>query len=160
MKRLDAYGRDMCRFQARFFEESLNHCDCGSRIFVRRFMMSGLAKRMDGKGFLFEGVDIMSGFMELNEQYGPSAFGQIKYSPEEMHWMGYIYRYWAYTYGKSSKQVYRAVKPDELARLYYPYHSLDPAAAIERIMEAKGLKADDDIQHGVEVMRRVRANHA
>ena len=159
IKEMDSYGLKLCSFQADMFEKSIDHCDCGSRIFIRRFMMSDLAKRMDGKGFLFEGIDIISGIAELNSQYGPSAFGNIRYGPEEMHWMGYIYRYWAYTYEKSSRQVYRIIKPDELNKLYYPYHSLDPAAAVERIMEAKGIEHQDDIQRGVEVMRRVRENY-
>ena len=82
--------------------------------------------------------------------------GQIKYGTEEMYWIGYIYRYWAYTYEKSSKQLFKTVKPDELRKLYYPYHSLDPSQAVERILEAKGVSDKDEIARGVEIMRRVR----
>ncbi len=32
------------------------------------------------------------------------------------------------------------VKPKELGDVYCSYHCLDPASAIERIMEAKGIK--------------------
>ena len=52
------------------------------------------------------------------------------------------------------------MKPEELEKLYFPYHSLDPEQAIERIMEAKGLKEEDEIARGVEIMRRVRAKWA
>ena len=58
----------------------------------------------------------------------------------------------------TSKQLYRLVKPKELRDLYYPYHSLDPANAIERIMEAKGIKEYTEgemIQRGVEILRRL-----
>ena len=95
-------------------------------------------------------------FDELDHQYGASEYGQIKYSAETLYWIGYIYRYWAYTHEKSSKQVYRLAKPQELAQLYFPYHSLDPAQAIERILEAKGVTYEDDIARGVRIMRMVR----
>ena len=73
-----------------------------------------------------------------------------------MHWIGYIYRYWAYTYEKSSKQLFKYIKSEKLRNLYFPYHSLDPAQAIERILEAKGIDNYDQIARGVEIVRRVR----
>lgn len=57
----------------------------------------------------------------------------------------------------SSKQLYRIIKPEELERLYYPYHSLDPEQAIERIKEAKRLTEEDQIKRGVEILRQIRA---
>lgn len=41
-------------------------------------------------------------------------------------------------------------------KLYYPYHSLDPAQAVERIIEAKGLGEEEYIQRGVELLRELR----
>jgi len=54
-----------------------------------------------------------------------------------MYWIGYIYRYWCFTDTVSSKNLYRRIKPDELRKLYFPYHSMDPGQAVERIKEAK-----------------------
>ena len=54
-----------------------------------------------------------------------------------MHWIGYMYRYWAYTYEQSSKHLFKYIKPEKLRALYFPYHSLDPAQAIDRILESK-----------------------
>lgn len=76
-----------------------------------------------------------------------------------MYWTGYIYRYWSYIANKSSKQLYKLVKPDELCKLYYPYQSLDPEAVIERIIDANGIVDETDINRGVEVMRKVRAKY-
>ena len=39
---------------------------------------------------------------------------------------------------------------------FVDYHSLDPAQAIERIKEAKGILDEDDIKRGVEILREVR----
>lgn len=45
----------------------------------------------------------------------------------------------------------------ELRDLYYPYHSLDCQAAIERILEAKGISSEDYISQGVEILRSLQA---
>lgn len=90
-------------------------------------------------------------------QFGPSEYGQIRFGREELYWMGYIYRYWSYISGKSSKQLFKYIKSEELRKLYFPYHSLDAEMAIERIKESKGLVEEDDIKRGVEIMRKIRA---
>lgn len=160
MRKMDHYGLQMCKFQGELFQESLRKTQCGSKVFLRRFMLSDLAERMDKDGFLFEATDIGDAFIEIETQYGPTNYGQIKFGGEALYWTGYLYRYWSYISGKSSKQLYRIMKPEELEKLYFPYHSLDPEQAIERIMEAKGLKEEDEIARGVEIMRRVRAKWA
>ena len=156
MKRIDTYGLKLCAFQAELFKNSAVKEACSSRIFIRRFMNSDLAARMDSPGFYFEATSIPDAFEEINLQYGKTDYGQTKYSPEELYWMGYLYRYWAYISGMSSRQLYKKAKPEELKSLYFPYHSLDPEQAIERILEAKGIGQENDIARGVDIMRRVR----
>ena len=94
----------------------------------------------------------------VEEQYGPSGYGSVKYTHNEMYWMGYIYRYYTYTYQCSSVSVYKTIKPKELRGLFLPYHTLDPSQAIERILEAKGISENRelDIMHQYEVFRRIR----
>lgn len=157
MREMDTYGLKLCGYQAELFKESAIQLKCSSRVFVRRFMNSRLADRIDANGLYFDATGIPEAFEELDEQYGATEYGKVKYSAEELYWIGYIYRYWCYTYDKSSKQLYKLIKPEELRSLYFPYHSLDPKQAIERIMEAKGLGAEDDIARGVEILRRVRS---
>ena len=55
-----------------------------------------------------------------------------------------LYRYFSYTYNKSSKQVYKIVKPKELRKLYPAYHTLGVDQAIERILEAKGINPQEN----------------
>lgn len=159
MRDIDAYGLKLCVFQAELFKESVNKLECGSKIFVRRFMLSKLADRMDTEGFYFESTGIDNAFEELEIQYGMTSYGKQKFGIEEMYWIGYIYRYWAYTYKKSSKQLFRFIKPEELRKLYFPYHSLDPAQAIERILEARGVDEKNEIERGVEIIRRNREKY-
>ena len=67
----------------------------------------------------------------------------VKYNLNELYWIGYLYRYFSYTYNMSSIQVYKIVKPKELRGLYLPYHTLDPSQAIERILGSKNLLLDE-----------------
>jgi len=156
MKVMDELGLMICRYQGKLFRASIDGESCSSPIFIRRFAYSDLAKRMDYGGFMFTAEDINNALDDIKDQYGESSYGKTKYGKEEMYWIGYIYRYWVYTYERSTEWVYTQVKPGELRDLYFPYHSLDPAQAIERIIEAKGIESVDDIAHGVRVMRKVR----
>ena len=161
MKEIDSIGLRICSYQAVLFEKSIVDTECSSRVFVRRFMNSELAKRMDNIGFLYDSLDVSDAIKEIEDQYGISSYGAEKFSAEEMHWIGYIYRYWAYVTEKSSKQIYKIMKPDELRKLYFPYHSLDPLQAIERIMETMnpGNQTEmTDIEKGVIALRKVRNN--
>ena len=118
-------------------------------------MNSQVAQRMDAGGFLFEACDVNQIIEEVDTEFGESSYGSEKYTENEMYWIGYIYRYWAYTYQQTSKQIYRFIKPKELRDLYYPYHSLDPAQAIERILEARGVREDDLTARGVRLLREI-----
>lgn len=155
MRAFDETGLKLSRMQAELFVLSASKLECSSLIFLRRFMLSKVAARMDQDGFLYESCTADGILQEIDEEFGVTNYGKEKYSTEELYWMGYLYRYWCYTYGKSSKQVYKLMKPKELRGLYYPYHSLDPAQAIERILESKNLREEDLTQKGVEILRRI-----
>lgn len=155
---IDETGLKLCKIQAKIFESSINKTECSSAIFVRRFMLSDIARRMDDGVFLFESCEEDEVFVEIENQYGKSNYGKEKISAEELYWIGYIYRYWCYTYQITSKQAFKIVKMKELRDLYYPYHSLDPSQAIERILEAKGKLENDLTQRGVEILRSIINN--
>lgn len=153
MRKIDEIGLKLCKMQAKVFSASVKETNCSSLIFMRRFMNSGVAQRMDLGGFLFEACDVHQIIQEIETEFGESSYGKEKYSEAELYWIGYVYRYWSYTYQKTSKQIYKLIKPKELRGLYYPYHSLDPAQAIERILEAKDLNEKDFTARGVKIMR-------
>lgn len=155
MNSFDDIGLKLCRFQGNLFSLSSEKTACSSAVFIRRFMNSGYAARLDRGGIISEILSEESAFEEIEAEYGSSNYGSEMYRSEELYWIGYIYRYWCYTKEKSSKEVYQVIKPGELRALYLPYHSLDPAQAIERILEAKGLNEEDYTKRGVEIMRRI-----
>ena len=132
--------------------------DPSSEIFIRRFMKSEIAKRFDNESVLESNIQANDILELINEEYGISNYGSVKYTRNEIYWIGYIYRYFASTYEMSSAQVYKIVKPKELRGLFLPYHTMDPAQAIERILEAKEMLVDEDaeLRRQYEIFKRIR----
>ena len=118
-------------------------------------MNSDFTARLDDGGIVSEIFDPNVVFEEIEYEFGPSNYGKEKYITEELYWIWYIYRYWCYTREITSKQVYKIIKPKELRGLYFPYHSLDPKQAIDRILEAKDIDEEDYTKRGVEILRRI-----
>ena len=139
MRKMDKDGLLLCDMQAKAFELSATAEDTSSEVFIRRFMNSDTAKQLDNMAVLQTNIQAADLLDLIDEEYGKSDYGSVKYTLNELYWIGYIYRYFAYTYDKTSVQVYRIVKPKELRGLFLPYHTMDPAQAIDRILEAKGL---------------------
>lgn len=158
MKKISKDGLLLCKLQAEAFENSTDKMDTSSEIFIRRFMKSEIAKRLDNESVLESNIQANDILEIINEEYGVSNYGSAKYSRNEIYWIGYIYRYFAFTYEMSSAQVYKIVKPKELRGLFLPYHTMDPAQAIERILEAKGMIIDEDeeLRRQYEIFKRIR----
>ncbi|MDD6482032.1 MAG: antitoxin [Lachnospiraceae bacterium] len=158
MRKIDRDGLLLCELQAKTFENSAESTEMSSEIFIRRFMNSNVASLMDSTDFLQTNIQEKDIMERIEEEYGHSKYGSVKYSKNELYWIGYIYRYYSYTYELSSAQVYRIVKPKELRGLFLPYHTMDPAQAIERILEAKNLLMDEDaeLQRQFEIFKKVR----
>jgi hypothetical protein len=155
MKKINSDDLALCRMQADIFEKS-TLLDCSSAIFIRRFMNSDVARRMDNEGFLSESHSVEGILSEVEAQYGKSKYGKVRYSADELHWMGYLYRYWSCLYGKSSSQIYKMIGAKELRDLFFAYHSLDPEQAICRIAESKGIALEEDwLTKGVAALKRI-----
>ena len=139
MKReFDEKGLSLCKFQARLFEKSVTATGGSSPFFIKCFMNSEEAWHMDSDGFMSEAEDVESILTKLKSKHNLER-GSIKYSEDSLFWVGYLYRYWCYTYRINSRSVYKIIQANELHSLYLPYHTLDPEVAIRRILEAKGL---------------------
>ena len=137
----DETGLSLCIFQAGLFEKSVAEAGGSSPFFIKCFMNSEEARHVDMDGFLSEAEDIESILEKLKRKHKLDR-GSVKYSVESLYWMGYLYRYWCYTYRMSSRAVYGIIKAKELNSLYLPYHTMDPSMAIRRIMEAKNIRPE------------------
>lgn len=158
MKKMNKDGLLLCELQATAFEKSIDKMESSSEIFIRRFMKSQIAKRLDDQSVLERNIQADDILLLINEEYGVSSYGSVKYTCNEMYWIGYIYRYFAITCELTSMQVYKIVKPKELRGLFLPYHTMDPSQAIERILEAKGLLTDEktELERQYEIFKRIR----
>lgn len=161
MKReMDQVGLLLCDVQGKIFEQSVTSEECSSSIFIRRYMNSKFVSRMDNLTFINESMTVEEIFEELDIEYGKTSYGKIKFSVNEMYWIGYIYRYLSYVYQIDSKNAYKIIKGTELRHLFFAYHSLAPMNAIDRILEAKSIVLDKDnhqlTKEGVEILRRIK----
>lgn len=160
MRALDSNDLLLCRMQGRLFESSAHMARCASAVFVRRFMNSQLAERMDSGAFLFESSTKERLLEELDQEFGVSDYGKANFASDELYWMGYLYRYWACAFEMRSARIFKCIGAKELRELFGPYHTLDPEQAIRRIAEAKGIELEQDANElAVQVLREIRAKH-
>ena len=59
------------------------------------------------------------------------------YDKETLYWMGYVYRYWHFYTGESSKEIYKQASAKTMNSMYLMYHTMSPEMAIDRLKEAK-----------------------
>lgn len=158
IKKINRDGLLLCELQAKAFENSIDKMESSSEIFIRRFMKSKIAKRLDNQSILDSNIQANDILTLVDEEYGATDYGSVKYTHNEMYWIGYIYRYFSFTYDLSSSKVYKIIKPKELRGLFLPYHTMDPSQAIERILEAKGMFIDEEteLQRQYEIFKRIR----
>lgn len=86
-------------------------------------MNSKICKSIDDGGILQTNMNDYDVVERVQEQYGESQYGSVKYTANELYWIGYIYRYYSYTYELSSIQVYKIIKPKELRELFLAYYN-------------------------------------
>ena len=158
MIKIDRDGLTLCKLQGELFENSIKYVNQSSSIFIRRFMNSNIARTFDSKDILNDTKPFEMIYEIIDDEFGKSEYGSKKYGSESLFWIGYIYRYFSYTYNLSSKQVYKMIKPDELNERYYVYHTFDPAFAIERILEEKNILLDEESQNK-KIMNIIRNQH-
>jgi len=155
MKKLDYNERKLCQMQGKLFEKSIVRVQTSSLIFIRRFMLSDLAKSFDNKTFLIVSLDINDCFHEIEEEYGKSSYGKIKYSENEMYWIGYIYRAISFLYKLPSKRVFSLFNAKEIVKYYNVYHTFDIEQAAERMMENINYTKKDFDKEGYKILKKL-----
>lgn len=126
----------LSQMQGKLFELS-GQKGYDSELFIRTFMNSSIAAGLDsdfdymqwaGKEYILE---------RMVDEYseGISQNGTV-YDGETLYWTGYLYRYWHFYTGESSKETYKIANAKTMNSTYYGYHTLDIESAIDRL---KGL---------------------
>lgn len=155
MKKLNFNERKLCQIQGKIFEESTQKVQCSSLIFIRRFMQSSLATKFDDYSFLVIALDINDCFYEIENEYGFSSYGKIKYSKNEMFWIGYIYRALSIIYKLSSKKVFSLFNAKEIVKYYNIFHTFDIEQAAEKMMESINYNVLDIEEASYKILKKL-----
>lgn len=150
MREFDYTGLQLAKAQGNFFVESLQRYSGSSAIFIRKFMYLNESKQIDDY-LVFDSARIVE---ELSD--ARLDLGKDKYDKDVIYWIGYIYRYWSYVYEISSKRIYRTINAEEMSKLYYVYHTMDPKKAIDTILETKGISYEMSFEAQYELFKRIR----
>ncbi|MBQ9457241.1 MAG: hypothetical protein IJU64_01885 [Bacilli bacterium] len=142
MREFDLEGLRFASYQADIFEASVERLDCSSLVFLRRFGKSSLAYRLD-QAIPTQSLDVNDAFYELSQEFPSSDYGKVKYSPDAMHWLGYIYRYMAYVYHCPTKRLFSLFPVKQTVRDYYVYHTQSEQWCVENWLERFGWTLED-----------------
>ena len=125
----------LCDIQGRLFKLSARR-EISSAEFVKVFMKSATAKAVDstynrmqwaGEEYLLEEV-----IDEARDRF--EKMGEV-YSGELIYWIGYIYRYWHYVTGESSKEIYKQAPVKVMKQNYARLYMMTPEKVIEVLKE-------------------------
>ena len=125
----------MCDIQGRLFKLSVQR-GINSTEFIKVFMKSATAKALDstynrmqwaGEEYLLEEV-----IDEAADRFKKP--GEV-YSEELIYWIGYIYRYWHYVTGESSKEIIKLAPVKVMKQNYERLYMMTPEEVIEILKE-------------------------
>ena len=122
MREFDIEGLRQAEFQAEIFEASATKADCSSLIFLRRYGKSKLALSFD-RGTADYSLTVEDALREIEEEFGHSSYGKDKYPASVLHWLGYQYRYIAYTRQCETRFLFRLFPPKKMASTYLAFHT-------------------------------------
>ena len=137
---LDVFELTLCDMQGKLFEMSANE-GFSSEAFIKTFMLSDTAADLDklfnhmqwaGQGYIID---------RLKEQNAETleTNGDL-YDNETLYWSGYLYRYWHFYTGESSKEIYKQAPAKTMRAMYLMYHTMSPEMAIDRLKETYARK--------------------
>lgn len=125
----------LCDIQGRLFKLSVQR-GINSTEFIKVFMKSATAKALDstynrmqwaGEEYLLEEV-----IDEAADRFKKP--GEV-YSEELIYWIGYIYRYWHYVTGESSKEIIKLAPVKVMKQNYERLYMMTPEEVIEILKE-------------------------
>ena len=123
----------LCDIQGRLFELSVDR-QLGSAGFVKSFMNSETAKALDSTYNRMQWAGEEYLLAELAETVELTKTGNV-FDREALYWSGYLYRFWHFTTGEDSKEIYKQAPAETMNRNWLVFHTLAPEVAIEDLKE-------------------------
>lgn len=139
MREFDHNGLLLAEYQGKLFEKS-EEMECSSPIFIRRFLHSNLLKSLDSD--LYISFDVNEGIQSVLVQFGDTTYGKVKYSKATLFWMGYMYRYIAYTREQPTSFIMKLFDHKQMNAVYYSYHTQDPEWCIASLLDLNNMSEE------------------
>ena len=115
---LDSFQLQQCEQQARLFE-SLDRRNVDAKPFIRADRNSKAVEGLDADFDRMQWAGEQYIFEEVMEEAGlKSDPNCARYNIEALFYAGWIYRYWHYMTGESSKEIFRQADEDEILGSY------------------------------------------
>jgi len=115
---LDVFQLQQCEQQA-FLFENLDRRNVDALPFIRAFMNSKAAEGLDADYDRMQWAGEQYIFEEVMDEAGLKADPNCpRYNLEALFYAGWIYRYWHYKTGESSKEIYRQANEREILDSY------------------------------------------
>lgn len=126
---LDSFQTQLCDIQGRLFELSFK-ANMDSKPFIEGFMNSDVAAGLDMPFHRYQWMGEEYMLEELKDMIPLPTGGEV-YPNEALYWIGYLYRYWHFLTGESSKDIYQQANAEKMQLVYPGYHTLSCEMAIE-----------------------------
>lgn len=132
---LDVFEMTLCDMQGKLFEMSASE-GYSSEAFIKTFMQSKTAADLDmvfnhmqwaGQGYIIDRLK--------EENVSTLVKDATLYDNETLYWSGYLYRYWHFYTGESSKEIYKQAPANVMRSMYLIYHTMSPEMAIDRLKD-------------------------
>jgi hypothetical protein len=131
---LNGFEIAVCENQAALFRDCQWDFSVDAFDFIDKFMNSSVAESMDKDISVFHN----NGTKQIGEavlrECEVQAHGGEYYNPDVLYWAGYIYRYWCWWLGESSREIYNYADIRRLSSAY-GLHVLSPEGAIRKLKE-------------------------
>ena len=133
---MDAFELKLCDIQGRLFELFAN-TEYDAESLVKAFMNGEIAKNLDSEYNRMQ----WAGEEYLLEELIATCKDKLTVKRETflkdvLFWMGYVYRYWNFYTGESSREIYKQAPAKTMNVVYLMYHTMSPEMAIDRLKEA------------------------
>lgn len=131
---LNHFQLQQCKIQAKLFALAYGS-GYDPRAFVTAFMNSAAAEGLDADydRMQWAGEEyILQEVVESADLTKTSSPDEV--SAEALFWAGYLYRYWHFLTGESSRQIYAQASIDVLLDVYPGMHALSPEMAVEDLV--------------------------
>lgn len=130
---MDGIQLKLCDIQGRLFELSGTK-GYDSAAFIKAFMISEVAKGLDSKYNRLQWAGEEYLLAEVIDSAKLAPGGKV-YDRETLFWSGYLYRFWHFTTGEDSREIYKQAPAETMNRNWLIFHTLAPEVAIEDLKE-------------------------